>query len=500
VGKQDIQVASDYLMTLADDELLALTPYKLSDIRKSAKRMGKCPIIPHPRQREFLDIDDQEEGLFGGAVGGAKTEALELWLSEGVRHANFSGLFLRRTFPELEGSPTSPLERSRRIFSPMGGILSGRTWTFPNNAMVTFSAMNLEKDKHKYDGHEYHRIAFDQVEQFTETQYTYMFSRLRRTVGFPIGCGIRSSANPIGGNWVRRRFVSDEAIKELAKYTAYDASPAGMVFDCPGTQGFFMPSRIADNPSIEVNEYVERLRLRLSAVLAAKLANGDWSVREGSVINGDNFRYYSTHMSMLEPLLGMEDPVRFNPANARRFAVVDTAGTSKQKAEESKGKPASWSVCSIWDHYPKFGLFLRHVWRERVGWPDLRDEIRKVLSAWGNPQCLIENAHHGQVLAAEIKHSILQPTVIAGMKKSDSGAKYDRAVAAGLFHQIEEGKFWLPEVATVEGVSRWMPEFESELLAWTGLPEETADQIDVCSYAVNYVRLRQTSWGGVVPN
>ena len=61
-----------------------------------------------------------------------------------------------------------------------------------------------------------------------------------------------------------------------------------------------------------------------------------------------------------------------------RFATVDTAGTSRQKAEERKGKPPSWSVCQIWDYWPKTAfLFLRHVWRDRVAWDGLKASVQK---------------------------------------------------------------------------------------------------------------------------
>ena len=76
----------------------------------------------------------------------------------------------------------------------------------------------------------------------------------------------------------------------LKGFTAHDPSPAGMKFKCPGTDGWFLPSRIADNPSLEVEEYISRLRGKLGGVLAAKLANGDWSAVEGAVFDAENLR------------------------------------------------------------------------------------------------------------------------------------------------------------------------------------------------------------------
>jgi hypothetical protein len=78
------------------------------------------------------------------------------------------------------------------------------------------------------------------------------------------------------------------------------------------------------------------------------------------------------------------------------------------------------------------------------------------------------------------------------------GAKHERAISSGLLNMIEESRFLLPDVQTVPGVSKWMPELESELLSWTGKPEETADQIDICSYAADHVVNHSIEWGGVV--
>ena len=87
----------------------------------------------------------------------------------------------------------------------------------------------------------------------------------------------------------------------------------------------------------------------------------------------------------------------------RRLASVDTAGTSRQKAEERKGRPPSWSVCQIWDYWPKSKLlFLRYVWRDRVNWDGLKAGVRKTLRQWRPHTTLIENAHHGPPLRQEL--------------------------------------------------------------------------------------------------
>ena len=82
------------LRELTDEELLKLSP-----------RQASIPLSrsPHPRQAEFLALDC-EEALYGGAAGGGKTEALLMWLAQGVKVPSYSANFFRRTYAQLSKS------------------------------------------------------------------------------------------------------------------------------------------------------------------------------------------------------------------------------------------------------------------------------------------------------------------------------------------------------------------------------------------------------------
>ena len=80
---EDVNSLYAKLAGLKDEELLAMSP--------DSPTLTMADVIPHPREQEFLDLQD-EEVMYGGAVGGGKTEALLLWLLEGVAYENFSGL------------------------------------------------------------------------------------------------------------------------------------------------------------------------------------------------------------------------------------------------------------------------------------------------------------------------------------------------------------------------------------------------------------------------
>ncbi len=394
------------------------------------------------------------------------------------------------------------------MYRPLGGRYSGQDhcWTFPSGAKIEFGHLQYEDSIHDYAGPAFHRIAFDELTQFSENQYTFLFSRIRKKVGFPIVCGMRAASNPGGRGhfWVRSRFVTQEAMDMIQSLGTHDPSPEGAIY-YKSPNCAFVPSRVADNPVLDVDEYVARLREKLSPVLAAQIAAGDWRVSEGSLIDSGLLRYFSMRGDHIIPMTADKMPLDpISIAQCRRFATLDTAGTSKDKAAEDRGRPASWSVCAVWDYYrPLNFLFLRHVWRQRVAYAALENGVREVVKQWNVPKVHVENAHFGQVIADKLGGvaELIGPRIpgmdVAG---SDGSAKLERATAAGLFGVLNSSQFFLPDMNRVEGVASWVPEYENELLAWSGRPDEMADQIDVTSYAVWLTKNQVQTWSSVNTN
>lgn len=477
------------LEQLSDEELRRLSP---------APRASETIKTPHPRQREFLALEC-EEALYGGAAGGGKTEALLMWLAEGIRVPTYSAVFFRRTYAQLSKSNDSPITKSHELYRPLGGEYraSDHRWKFPSGAAIEFGHMQHETSVHDYQGPAYHRVAFDELTQFSEAQYLYLFSRMRMRKDFPVRMGIRATSNPGGPGhvWVKRRFVTREAEDAVRELSPRTPSPANMVF-WPSSERAFVPARVADNPSLDIDDYVRRMLAHLPPVLRERLLNGDWSIVEDAVIRADWLRYYETRGQFLIPLNIHLEPLNelVDGRQCVRIAAVDTAGTSRQKAAERRGKPASWSVCQVWDYWakPKF-LFLRDVWRDRVNWNGLKDGVRRILREWNPQRILIENAHHGPPLAAELKE--FRPRLVSTATKGGKGLPGKVERATPLLNMLERGQVFLPRCD-----NGWLPELEAEWLAWTGLDEETADQIDAAAYVARNLSTRgHASWGGVDP-
>lgn len=389
----------------------------------------------------------------------------------------YSAVLFRRTFPELE-QPGGLIPRSLEWLSNTDAKWNDtkHTWRFPSGAVLKFASMDSEKDKYKYQGGEYIRAGFDEVTQFSETQYQWINSRARRCTGFPWAPQLRCAANPggVGHLWVKNRFINNDALDALRQ-------GQGGVFMTDGRA--FVPAKIDDNPHLQQEEYKEALR-NLDPVTRARLMDGDWSVVQDALIKAEWLSYYDTQGQILRGL-GKDgqriEHGQIDERECRRFATVDTAGTTAQKEAERRGKPSSWSVMAVWDYWPRRKwLFLRHVWRKRVGFIDLCNGVEMTANDWNVPVTHIEDAHAGPMVHDTLNGRIsteLLPTVTDYMKgNSGKPGKVERATP--LFNKLDRGEIFLPA-----GNNDWVPDLEAEWLAWMGLKDEQADQIDVASYA-----------------
>lgn len=159
--------------------------------------------VPHsgPQTEFHLQTDrDVYECLFGGAKGPGKTDSI---LREGIRQVHipkYRAIIFRRTYPQLG----EIIDRSFQYFRGMGAKYSDKdiqikipAWTFPSGAKYAFGHCQHEKDKWDYQGKEFQYMGFDQLEQFTESQYLFLIAQ-NRTSDPKIKCYIRATANPGG--------------------------------------------------------------------------------------------------------------------------------------------------------------------------------------------------------------------------------------------------------------------------------------------------------------
>ena len=256
---------------LTDEELTAISPLTEEMARRNWHSM------PTDRQLHFLNLTC-EEALFGGAAGGAKTWALCLWLAEGIHLSDYSAIIFRRTYKQLTVGNDALVPLTQRLYPRLGGTYhkSEKKWVFESGAVIQMGHLQHEEDVNDYQGPSFHRVAFDELTHFTESQYLYMFSRMRKAPNYPIYLGIRSASNPgsIGHQWVKKRFITRQAIDDVRNLSYEEPSRPDMVY-WSGEDTAFVPSRVADNHHLDVKDYIERMDKWLPPLLKERLLAGD---------------------------------------------------------------------------------------------------------------------------------------------------------------------------------------------------------------------------------
>lgn len=237
------------------------------------------PHAPTTRQKMFLDLDHELEVFYGGAAGGGKSDALLMAALKYVHIPGYAALLLRRTYVDL-ARPGALMDRSLSWLNGKAHwSAQEKRWTFPSGATLTFGYLEAENDKLQYQSSEFQFIGFDELTHFTETQYTYLFSRLRRLKDATLPLRMRSASNPggTGGMWVKSRFIPDsftpaDAVEEKVWVKKdYDQENGDEI------RRFFVPARLDDNPHLDAEGYERSLR-ELDPITRAQLRKGDWQI------------------------------------------------------------------------------------------------------------------------------------------------------------------------------------------------------------------------------
>lgn len=250
----------------------AVATLRAADARKTPAQY--IPHKPHPKQAEFLALTCRE-ALFGGAAGGGKSDALLMAALQYVHVPGYTAGVFRRTFQDL-ALPGAIMDRAKTWLANTGARWneSKKRFIFRQAygppAVLQFGYLDKPNDRFRYQSTEFQFLGFDELTQFPETWYRYLFSRLRRLKGVDIPLRVRAATNPggIGHEWVRRRF----------NLPAGDPSRP------------FVPSKIDDNPSLDADEYRTALA-ELDSTTRKQLEEGLW-IRdtEGLVYHFDEGR------------------------------------------------------------------------------------------------------------------------------------------------------------------------------------------------------------------
>jgi predicted phage terminase large subunit-like protein len=158
-------------------------------------------IAPQPGPQTIFLSTPADIGIIGGAVFGGKSWALTC---EPLRHADvagFSAVTFRRVTPEIR-NPGSLWDESKKLYPLLDADPKEQSleWIFPSGARVKFDGLQYDADVLSWKSSQITLLQFDQLEEFTESQFWYMQSRNRST------CGVRpytrASCNPMADTWL----------------------------------------------------------------------------------------------------------------------------------------------------------------------------------------------------------------------------------------------------------------------------------------------------------
>lgn len=304
---------------------------------------------PHPKQQQFLMHTATREVFYGGAGGGGKSQAAWFGALQFVDVPGYAALIFRRTYADLS-LPNALMSRSKAYLANTTAHWSekDKTWTFPGGASITFAYLENENDKYRYASAEFQYIFFDELTHFTETQFTFLFTRLRKEKGGALGdvpLRMRAASNPggPGHEWVKRRYV-DPSTREPRRV--------------------FIPAWIKDNPSLDRESYIESLE-NTDATTRAQIESGDWDAVAGSFFKG---------LERVKIVSAAPTPDQFT----RVVRYWDLASTEAQAGID----PDYTSGVKVGKH--KDGtIWVLNVIRERLGPKGVRDLIRQTAAVDG---------------------------------------------------------------------------------------------------------------------
>jgi predicted phage terminase large subunit-like protein len=220
------------------------------------KKPPFCPEEPSMPQKVFLRTN-AIEALFGGAAGGGKSSALLMAALQYVDIPGYSAILFRRTFADLS-LPGALMDRFKAWVDEYEDVhwnANSYVATFPSGARISFGYLNNTNDYLRYKGSEFQFIGMDEVTEIRESDYRYLFSRLRRPASGPLSqvpLRMRAASNP-APNWVRQRFIVEGLEKNR----------------------IFVPSKLTDNPGIDADSYRQALQA-LDPIERRRLEEGDW--------------------------------------------------------------------------------------------------------------------------------------------------------------------------------------------------------------------------------
>lgn len=254
------------------DELLGrvnkLPPKDLARLKQQAAReLADQVWQPNPGPQTKAYYSEADELFYGGQAGGGKTDMIVgLSLTQHKR-----SLVLRRTNKEAG----KLVERYEEVIGNREGWNGQKSiWRFPDGKIIDIGGCQHEDDKQSYKGTPHDFLGFDEISDFTETQYRFIIG-WNRSSDKSQRCRVVAAGNPptdpeglwvlkYWGPWVDPHHPNPAKPGELRWFTTINGEDAEV--DGPGPHLIdgeqiiarsrtFIPAELADNPDLSETNY-----------------------------------------------------------------------------------------------------------------------------------------------------------------------------------------------------------------------------------------------------
>lgn len=198
-------------------------------------------------------------------------------------------------------------------------------------------------------------------------------------------------------------------------------------------------------------QHVSELEKTLGSYAAAAQLQQRPTPAEGGIFKQKWFRTYENRPSFI-----------------RIIESWDTATSEKELS--------AYSVCTVWGETVDGDVYLLHVDRQRLTFPQLKAQVVAIHQRFNGHGILIEDKSSGRQLCQDIGQGTRLPIIPVQVVKGQD--KVSRAM--GCSPMIEAGRVYIPANAS------WLSVFMQEVLTFPN--SQYKDQVDSMTQALNYLR------------
>jgi hypothetical protein len=333
----DLEAIERLIGALPQDQKL-----RLASLPGIKEKLNRWKPNPGPQTEAFKS--EADELFYGGQAGGGKTDLIVgLSLTE-----HDKSLVLRRTNKEA----SKLVERYVEVLGSRNGYNGQDHVWHIDGRVIDISGCQHEDDKQKFKGTPHDLIAFDEVSDFTETQYRFIIG-WNRSADKGQRCRVVAAGNPpttpeglwvlkYWGPWVDPSHANPAKAGELRYFTTINGEDTEV--DGPGPHMIdgepimarsrtFIPAALSDNPDLAATNYASVL-----AALPPELRAAYKEGRFDAALRDNPFQVIPTHWIL-------EAQSRWKPEGFRDVTMtamaLDPAGGGND-AEELIWRHGGW--------------------------------------------------------------------------------------------------------------------------------------------------------------